>query len=124
MTKERTLPCLNTKIKPLLDLNKNILVSAHGNSLRSIIMSIEGLTESEILNFELQTGTPRIYEYKEGKFSLEKSKRRVPGLFIRALGIPCRCRAHCVNNLYSPCQTQKRSGFLRLIHKNPLWVVL
>ena len=72
MTKERTLPCLNTKIKPLLDLNKNILVSAHGNSLRSIIMSIEGLTESEILNFELQTGTPRIYEYKEGKFSLRK----------------------------------------------------
>ena len=72
MTKERTLPCLNTEIKPLLDANKNILVSAHGNSLRSIIMSIEGLTEAESLNFELQTGIPRIYEYNSGEFNLQK----------------------------------------------------
>jgi 2,3-bisphosphoglycerate-dependent phosphoglycerate mutase len=71
MTKDRTLPCLRDKITPLLDENKNVLISAHGNSLRSIIMSIENLSETEILNFELPTGVPRIYQYESGSYTFK-----------------------------------------------------
>jgi len=63
MTCERTLPCLNERIIPALDSGQNILVSAHGNSLRSIVMEIEQLTEAEVLNLEIPTGIPRSYEY-------------------------------------------------------------
>lgn len=70
MTAERTLPCFNERILPELQQGKNILVSAHGNSLRSIIMHIEGMTPEEILEFELATGQPRHYDYHDGRFQL------------------------------------------------------
>jgi 2,3-bisphosphoglycerate-dependent phosphoglycerate mutase len=70
MTKERTMPCFNERIVPALEGGKNILVSAHGNSLRSIIMSIENLSKDEILNFEIATGVPRIYSYTNSEFKL------------------------------------------------------
>lgn len=74
MTAERTLPCFKERILPQLEQNKNVLVSAHGNSLRSIIMHIEGMTPEEILEFEIATGEPRHYHYKDGKFQyLEKN---------------------------------------------------
>lgn len=71
MTAERTLPYFDTKIIPKLEARQNVLVAAHGNSLRSIIMSIEGMTPEEILAFELATGVPRVYEYSGGSFSLD-----------------------------------------------------
>lgn len=66
MTAERTLPYFNETILPLLKEGKNILVSAHGNSLRSIIMEINGLTGEEVVKLELATGKPMIWEYREG----------------------------------------------------------
>lgn len=67
-TAERTLPYFKKEIVPLLDLGKNILVSAHGNSLRSITMLIENLSEEEIVKVEIPTGKPIIYEYENKKF--------------------------------------------------------
>jgi len=41
------------------------LVSAHGNSLRSIVMFIEKLTQEEVLKLEIPTGVPLLYEFKD-----------------------------------------------------------
>lgn len=70
MTAERTLPCLHERIIPYLDEGKNVLIAAHGNSLRSIVMYLENLDKKQVLALELPTGKPRIYEYKNKQFSL------------------------------------------------------
>lgn len=63
MTAERSIPYFCGSVVPLLREKKNILISAHGNSLRSLVMFMEKLTEHEVLNLELETGEPRIYDY-------------------------------------------------------------
>ena len=69
MCAERTLPYLREAILPDLEAGKNVLVAAHGNSLRSIVMDIEGLTKDEVLNLEISTGVPRTYAYGNGTFT-------------------------------------------------------
>ncbi|MEC7462683.1 MAG: 2,3-bisphosphoglycerate-dependent phosphoglycerate mutase, partial [Candidatus Thermoplasmatota archaeon] len=69
MCAKRTLPYLNEEIEPDLQSGKNVLVAAHGNSLRSIVMSIENLTPDEILSVEIPTGVPIHYQYENGKYS-------------------------------------------------------
>ena len=66
---ERTIPCLEERIIPDLESGKNVLVAAHGNSLRSIVMYIEGLSEDEVLLLELPTGVPRSYEFADAGFT-------------------------------------------------------
>lgn len=68
MTAERTLPCLYDRIYPDLNAGKTVLISAHGNSLRSIVMAIENLSKKAVLNLEIATGQPIIYEYHDEKF--------------------------------------------------------
>jgi 2,3-bisphosphoglycerate-dependent phosphoglycerate mutase len=69
-TAERTIPFFKAKIIPQLGKGKNILISAHGNSLRSIVMFLENLTKEGVLSLEIPTGKPLFYEMKDGK--LEK----------------------------------------------------
>ena len=69
-TAERTIPFFKENIIPKLKEGKNILVSAHGNSLRSIVMFIDNLTKEGVLSLEIPTGKPLYYEMKDGK--LEK----------------------------------------------------
>ena len=71
MCAKRTLPYLHEVIVPDLEAGSNILVAAHGNSLRSIVMAIENLTPEEILSVEIPTGSPILYEFKTGQFHLE-----------------------------------------------------
>ncbi len=66
---ERTIPCLEECIIPDLTSGKNVLVTAHGNSLRSIVMHIEGLTREQVLSLELPTGVPRSYEFDDSEFT-------------------------------------------------------
>jgi 2,3-bisphosphoglycerate-dependent phosphoglycerate mutase len=61
-TAARTLPYFDKEILPLLKAGKTVLVAAHGNSLRSIVMSIEKLTPEQILKRELATGEPVVYK--------------------------------------------------------------
>ena len=70
MCAERTLPYLTEAIIPDLEAGKTVLVAAHGNSLRSIVMEIEGLTKDEVLNLEIPTGVPRTYTYDDGVFTM------------------------------------------------------
>ena len=64
-TAARTLPFYRAEIEPMVASGKTVLVAAHGNSLRSIVMAIEGLTPEQILKREIATGEPTIYKLKK-----------------------------------------------------------
>ena len=65
-TAERTVPYYDAEILPHLRQGKTVLVAAHGNSLRALVMAIEGLTPDEILKREIGTGQPTIYRIGSG----------------------------------------------------------
>jgi 2,3-bisphosphoglycerate-dependent phosphoglycerate mutase len=60
-TAARTLPYYDAKIWPEVKAGRNVIVAAHGNSLRSMIMQLEKLSPEQILKVELHTGAPIIY---------------------------------------------------------------
>lgn len=62
-TADRVIPYFKTEIEPQLKSGKNIVIAAHGNSLRALIMYLEKMTPKEILEFEIGTGVPRLYEF-------------------------------------------------------------
>lgn len=61
-TAARTLPFFKETILPKLQDGQNILISAHGNSLRSIVMYLDKLSSEEVLQLEIPTGQPMYYE--------------------------------------------------------------
>ncbi len=61
-TLHRVLPCWNDTIAPELKSNKNVLISAHGNSLRALVKMLDGVSEQEITQFNIPTGIPLVYE--------------------------------------------------------------
>ncbi|MBP9069894.1 MAG: 2,3-diphosphoglycerate-dependent phosphoglycerate mutase [Bacteroidia bacterium] len=61
-TAARVLPYFEKEIVPKLKEGKNIVIVAHGNSLRALIMYLEKMTPEQILEFEIGTGQPRLYE--------------------------------------------------------------
>jgi len=63
-TLARSLPYYVHMIQPHVLDGKTVLVAAHGNSLRSLIMAIEGLSKEAILKRELETGVPTVYKLK------------------------------------------------------------
>jgi 2,3-bisphosphoglycerate-dependent phosphoglycerate mutase len=71
MTAARAIPYFEEKIMPCLLSGKNVLVSAHGNSLRAIVMDLLKLTKEQVLNLELSTGEPLVFSLKDGMWSRE-----------------------------------------------------
>ena len=65
MTAERTMRYFTEEILTDLERGKNVLVSAHGNSLRSIVMHIEGISPEDIVSLEIPTGVPMLYRHDE-----------------------------------------------------------
>lgn len=61
-TAARVLPYYHSAIEPLLREGKDVLIVAHGNSLRALMMGLEGIGETEIAKVDLPTGVPRRYE--------------------------------------------------------------
>jgi len=62
-TAARTLPYFESKILPEVIGGKNIIVAAHGNSLRSIVMKLDNLTKEQVLELNIPTGAPLLYVY-------------------------------------------------------------
>ena len=62
-TYHRVIPFYEKKIKPDLQNNKNILIAAHGNSLRSLVMQLDKLSKEEVLSLEIPTGAPILYSF-------------------------------------------------------------
>ena len=72
---ERTIPFFEKVIIEKLKNNKNILISAHGNSLRAIVKYIDNISDKDIPNFEIPTGIPILYDFKDGQFLNKKVLR-------------------------------------------------
>ncbi|KAK7321166.1 hypothetical protein VNO77_31517 [Canavalia gladiata] len=68
MCAQRAVAYFRDQIEPQLLSGKNVMISAHGNSLRSIIMYLDKLTSQEVISLELSTGIPMLYIFKEGRF--------------------------------------------------------
>jgi len=61
-TADRVLPYYESQMKPRVLKGETVIVSAHGNSLRALVMSLEGLSGKEILKREIATGVPLVYQ--------------------------------------------------------------
>ena len=62
MTAERVLPYYESTILPRVLKGERVLVAAHGNSLRALVMQIDGLTQEQVLKLNIATGAPIVYE--------------------------------------------------------------
>jgi 2,3-bisphosphoglycerate-dependent phosphoglycerate mutase len=71
-TAERVLPYFNSDILPKLMQGENILVAAHGNSLRSLVMQLDDLSKEEVVALEIPTGAPIIYSFAGDKEPISK----------------------------------------------------
>ena len=59
----RVRPCWEERIVPELKRGRNVLIAAHGNSLRALVKMLEGISDAEITEFNIPTGAPRVYEF-------------------------------------------------------------
>ena len=66
-TYNRVIPYFENEIMPALQKNKNVIISAHGNSLRALVKFIEEISKEEIVKLEIATGEPIFYEFNESK---------------------------------------------------------
>ncbi|MFA5403799.1 MAG: 2,3-diphosphoglycerate-dependent phosphoglycerate mutase [Ignavibacteria bacterium] len=71
-TAARVIPYWESKIVPDLKAGKNILISAHGNSLRALVMYLEKISEQDIVKTEIPTGHPKYYSLDKDLNILEK----------------------------------------------------
>lgn len=69
MTVERALPYFEKEIVSQLQKNKNVLVVAHGNSLRAVVKTLDKLSDEAVAQLEIPTGVPLLYTYDNGKWS-------------------------------------------------------
>ncbi|PKK38473.1 2,3-bisphosphoglycerate-dependent phosphoglycerate mutase [Siphonobacter sp. SORGH_AS_0500] len=65
MTQKRVMAYYNESIVPHLKVGNNVLVVAHGNSLRSLVMALESISETAISEVNIPTGAPRFYHFDE-----------------------------------------------------------
>ena len=66
-TADRVIPYLKNEIMPLISSGKNILVSAHGNSIRAIVMDLQNYSPEQILRTEIGWCEPWVFEFKNNK---------------------------------------------------------
>jgi 2,3-bisphosphoglycerate-dependent phosphoglycerate mutase len=71
-TATRVLPFYRAEILPLVRQGKNVIVSAHGNSLRALIMHLDGLSPEEVTQVNLATGVPIIYDINADGGAVDK----------------------------------------------------
>ena len=67
-------PLWEDEIAPKLLDNKNVIIAAHGNSLRALSKYIEGISDEDIINLEMATGEPVVYDFDEKLNVVSKTK--------------------------------------------------
>lgn len=65
VTLERVIPFWEDEVAPKLLDGKNIIIAAHGNSLRALSKYIEGISDEDIINLEMATGEPVVYDFND-----------------------------------------------------------
>ena len=82
-TFERVVPYYKKEIEPLITSKKNVLISAHGNSLRALCKKILNISEVKIVDFEIPTGNPllitfnKLLEVKDYKYLDSKRAKKI-----------------------------------------------
>ena len=76
LTLDRVLPCWNERIAPDLEAGRNVLIAAHGNSLRALVKMLDGISDEDITGFNIPTGVPLVYELND---DLSSASRRFLG---------------------------------------------
>ncbi len=71
-TAARVIPYYSREIEPCLKKGENVLIVAHGNSLRALMMFLENIGEDKIARVDLPTGTPRLYTFDQ-QLKLQKA---------------------------------------------------
>jgi len=74
MTCERVLPYFEDQVVPFLKANSNVIVSAHGNSLRAIMKELFSVADKDIPGFEFPTGNPLLIEFEDGTLNIKSAK--------------------------------------------------
>lgn len=74
ITLDRVMPFWEDRIAPDLIAGKNVIIAAHGNSLRALTKYIENISDEDILNLEMATGEPVVYDFDEKLNVLGKEK--------------------------------------------------
>ncbi|MCR5517974.1 MAG: 2,3-diphosphoglycerate-dependent phosphoglycerate mutase [Lachnospiraceae bacterium] len=64
-TIERAVPYFEEVIKKDMEAGKRVIIAAHGNSLRALVKYFDGLSNDEIINVNIPTGTPLVYEFDD-----------------------------------------------------------
>ena len=72
MTAERVLPYFDETIRPAVMEGRRVLVAAHGNSLRALVMQLDGMSGDEIVGREIATGVPLIYRFDDAGEVVER----------------------------------------------------
>ncbi|MDA8857207.1 2,3-bisphosphoglycerate-dependent phosphoglycerate mutase [Gammaproteobacteria bacterium] len=72
-TAERVLPYFNQQIMPKIIDGNNILIAAHGNSLRALIMQLDGISQEDIVKLEIPTGAPIHYSFNNDGSIINKN---------------------------------------------------
>ena len=67
-TADRVIPYFEKVIEPVLNDEKNVLICAHGNSLRALVMHIEKISPEDIVKIEIATGEPIFYKFQNKEF--------------------------------------------------------
>ena len=71
-TVARVLPYWEVEIKPQIVAGKHVIIAAHGNSLRALVKYLEGISDDDIVNLNILTGVPLVYEFDEHFHVLSK----------------------------------------------------
>ena len=74
VTLERVIPFWEDHIAPDLLAGKNVIVAAHGNSLRALTKYLEGISDDDIINLEIPTGQPIVYDLDENLKVVDKKQ--------------------------------------------------
>lgn len=64
-TVERVIPYWNSEIVPLIKADKKVLIAAHGNSLRALVKYLDNMSDEEIVELNIPTGIPLVYEFDD-----------------------------------------------------------
>ncbi len=84
-TLHRLLPYWNSTLSPALNAGQKILIVAHGNSLRALVQYLDQLSNEEILNLNIPTGVPLVYELDEALKPIKRGYLREKERYIHYL---------------------------------------
>ena len=84
LTLDRVRPCWEDTIAPALSAGKNVLIAAHGNSLRALVKMLDEISDEEITGFNIPTGIPMEYVLDENLKSMSRGFLGDPEVVAKA----------------------------------------